>query len=251
MVGAYCAYVVQKVVASLGLSLFIALIVGFLIGGLLGLILEMTLIKRMYRRPLDTLLVTFGIALILQQVARDIFGAPNVDVAAPQWLSGPLNIAGFDIPRTRIFIFILAILCVLALQVILKVTPLGRQIRATVENRDLAEASGISTTSTDRITFFLGSGLAGVAGVALTLLWSIGPTLGTSYIVDAFLVVVVGGIGQLRGAVIAAVSLGILQAAFGYITGVSLAKVLVFLLVVIFLQIRPQGLVAIRTRSLA
>ena len=133
----------------------------------------------------------------------------------------------------------------------LKVTPLGRRIRAVVQNRDLAEASGVSTRTTDRLTFFIGSGLAGIAGVALTLLGSVGPTLGTSYIVDAFLVVVAGGIGQIKGTVIAAFALGLLQATFEYSTTASIAKVLVFVVIVVFLQVRPQGLVSVRTRSLA
>jgi len=205
----------------------------------------------MYRRPLDTLLVTFGVALVLQQLARDVFGAPNVDVRAPAWLSGAVPFLGMNLPKTRLFILGLAIACVVVLALVLKLTPLGRRIRATVQNRDLAETSGVSTRATDRLTFFVGSGVAGVAGVALTLLGSIGPTLGTNYIVDAFLVVVVGGIGQLKGAVIAAFSLGIVQATFEYSTTASLAKVLLFVVIVAFLQVRPQGLVSVRTRSLA
>src|SRR4051812_39364068 len=203
MAGAYTAFVVQGVIADAGVSLLVSLVTGFLVGGLLGLLLEVTLISRMYTRPLDTLLVTFGVALVLQQLARDVFGAPNVDVRAPAFLSGAVQILGVGIPKTRLFILALALLCVLALSLLLKLSPLGRRIRATVQNRDLAETSGISTRATDRLTFFVGSGVAGVAGVALTLLGSVGPTLGTNYIVDAFLVVVVGGIGQLKGAVIA------------------------------------------------
>ncbi|WP_315097014.1 urea ABC transporter permease subunit UrtB [uncultured Cellulomonas sp.] len=251
MAGAYTAFVVQKVVADAGVSLLVSLVIGFLVGGLLGLVLEVTLISRMYTRPLDTLLVTFGVALVLQQLARDVFGAPNVDVRAPAWLSGAVPILGVGIPRTRLFILALAILCVVALALLLKLSPLGRRIRATVQNRDLAETSGISTRATDRLTFFLGSGVAGVAGVALTLLGSVGPTVGTNYIVDAFLVVVVGGIGQLKGAVIAAFGLGLLSAGFEYSTTASLAKVLLFVVIVAFLQVRPQGLVSVRTRSLA
>ena len=251
MAGAYTAFVVQKVVADAGVSLLVSLVIGFLVGGLLGLLLEVTLISRMYKRPLDTLLVTFGVALVLQQLARDVFGAPNVDVRAPAWLSGAVDILGVGIPKTRLFILALAVLSVVALSLALKLTPLGRRIRATVQNRDLAETSGISTRATDRITFFLGSGVAGVAGVALTLLGSVGPTLGTNYIVDAFLVVVVGGIGQLKGAVIAAFALGLLQAGFEYSTTASIAKVLLFVVIVAFLQVRPQGLVSVRTRSLA
>ncbi|UZN04084.1 urea ABC transporter permease subunit UrtB [Cellulomonas sp. S1-8] len=251
MAGAYTAFVLQLVIPDAGVSLLVALPVGFVVGGLLGLLLEVTLISRMYRRPLDTLLVTFGVALVLQQLARDIFGAPNVDVRAPAWLSGAVPFLGMNLPRTRLFILAIAILSVVVLSLVLKLTPLGRRIRATVQNRDLAETSGVSTRATDRLTFFVGSGIAGIAGVALTLLGSIGPTLGTNYIVDAFLVVVVGGIGQLKGAVIAAFSLGILQATFEYSTTASLAKVLVFVVIVAFLQVRPQGLVSVRTRSLA
>ncbi|MFC4615446.1 urea ABC transporter permease subunit UrtB [Cellulomonas algicola] len=251
MAGAYTAFVVQGVIADAGVSLLVSLVIGFLVGGLLGLILEVTLISRMYTRPLDTLLVTFGVALVLQQAARDVFGAPNVDVRAPSWLSGAVEILGVGVPKTRLFILALAVLAVVALSLALRFTPLGRRIRATVQNRDLAETSGISTRATDRLTFFLGSGVAGVAGVALTLLGSIGPTLGTNYIVDAFLVVVVGGIGQLKGAVIAAVGLGLLQAGIEYSTTASIAKVLVFVIIVAFLQVRPQGLVSVRTRSLA
>ncbi len=251
MAGAYTAYVVQGIVADAGVSLLVSLVVGFLVGGLLGLLLEVTLISRMYRRPLDTLLVTFGVALVLQQAARDVFGAPNVDVRAPQWLSGAVQVLGVGVPKTRLFILALAAVCLAALALVLKLTPLGRRIRATVQNRDLAETSGISTRGTDRLTFFIGSGVAGVAGVALTLLGSIGPTLGTSYIVDAFLVVVVGGIGQLKGAAIAALALGLLQATFEYSTTASIAKVLVFVVIVAFLQVRPQGLVSVRSRSLA
>ena len=251
MAGAYTAFAVQKVVSDAGLSLLVSLVIGFLVGGLLGLLLEVTLISRMYTRPLDTLLVTFGVALVLQQLARDIFGAPNVDVRAPAWLSGAVSVLGVDVPKTRVFILGLSIACVIALSLVLKLTPLGRRIRATVQNRDLAETSGISTRATDRLTFFIGSGVAGIAGVALTLLGSIGPTLGTNYIVDAFLVVVVGGIGQLKGAVIAAFALGLLQATIEYSSTASIAKVLVFVVIVAFLQVRPQGIVSVRTRSLA
>ncbi|WP_265522540.1 urea ABC transporter permease subunit UrtB [Oerskovia flava] len=251
MAGAYTAFVVQGIFSSAGVSLLVSLPLGFLVGGVLGLLLEATLIHRMYRRPLDTLLVTWGVALVLQQLARDIFGAPNVDVRAPAWLSGAVDVFGVGIPKTRLFILALAIVCVVALALVLKLTPLGRRIRAVVQNRDLAEASGISTRRTDRLTFFIGSGLAGIAGVALTLLGSVGPTLGTNYIVDAFLVVVAGGIGQIKGTVIAAFALGLLQATIEFSTTASLAKVLVFVVIVIFLQVRPQGLVSVRTRSLA
>ncbi|HSU37689.1 MAG TPA: urea ABC transporter permease subunit UrtB [Propionibacteriaceae bacterium] len=250
MAGAYTAYVMQQVIGNAGISLLIAIPIGFLIGGLLGVILEATLIRRMYHRPLDTLLVTWGVSLVLQQLARDIFGAPNVDVGSPVWLQGSVSVLGVDVASARLFIIVLCIACVIALSSLVKFSSLGRRIRAVVQNRDLAETVGVSTRATDRLTFFIGSGLAGVAGVALTLLGSTGPTLGTNYIVDAFLVVVVGGIGQIRGAVIAAFVLGLLQSIFQYTTTASMAKVLLFVAIVVFLQLRPQGIVSVRTRSL-
>jgi urea transport system permease protein len=251
MAGAYTAFLVQGVIADAGVSLLLAIPLGFLVGGVMGVVLEVTLIRRMYHRPLDTLLVTWGVALILQQAARDIFGAPNVDVRAPSWLSGSVDIGVIQVPMARVFILMLAVTTVVGLSLLLKTTPLGRRIRGVVQNRDLAETVGISTRSTDRLTFFIGSGLAGIAGVAVTLLGSTGPTLGTNYIVDAFLVVVAGGIGQLKGAVIAAFGLGLLQATFEYSTTASIAKVMVFVVIVVFLQIRPQGIFSVRTRSLA
>jgi urea transport system permease protein len=251
MAGAYTAFVAQGLIADAGTSLLLAIPLGFLVGGVMGVVLEATLIRRMYHRPLDTLLVTWGVSLILQQAARDVFGAPNVEVRAPRWLAGSIDIGVTQVPAARLFILVLAVVAVGGLSLLLRTTPLGRRIRGVVQNRDLAETVGISTRSTDRLTFFIGSGLAGIAGVALTLLGSTGPTLGTSYIVDAFLVVVAGGIGQIKGAVIAAFGLGLLQATFEYSTTASIAKVMVFVVVVVFLQIRPQGIFSVRTRSLA
>jgi urea transport system permease protein len=251
MAGAYTAYVTQNVLGSAGLSLLVSLPIAFAVGGVLGVVLEATLLRRMYHRPLDTLLVTWGVSLVLQQLARDVFGTAGVDVPAPGWLSGPVEVLGFAFPRTRLFILLLAVAAFVVLAAALRYTALGRRIRATVQNRPLAETSGISTRATDRLTFFIGSGLAGVAGVALTLMGSISPNLGTSYIVDAFLVVVVGGIGQIRGAVIAAFLLGVAQSWIEYSTTASIAKVLVFALIVAFLQVRPQGIFTVRTRSLA
>lgn len=251
MVGAYSAFVLQGIFGASGLSLLLTLPLAFLIGGVLGVVLEQVLIRHMYHRPLDTLLATFGVGLILQQVARDVFGARAVDVTTPDVLRGSVQILGTAVPISRIFILVLVICVVAGLSLLLTRTGLGRQIRATVLNRQLAEASGISTRRTDRLTFFIGSGLAGLAGVAVTLIGSTSPTIGTSYIVDAFLVVVAGGIGRIKGAVIAAFSLGILQAFIEYSTTASIAKFLVLVLVVAFLQIRPQGLFSVRTRSLA
>ncbi|MCT9079802.1 urea ABC transporter permease subunit UrtB [Streptomyces fulvoviolaceus] len=252
MAGAYTTYVLQKSISSAGVSLLVALPLAFLVAGAMGVLLEWLLIRRLYTRPLDTLLVTWGVSLMLQQLARDIFGAPNVQTRAPDLLTGNISLGGgITFANSRLFILGLALLCVLALTLILKLTPLGRRIRAVVQNRDLAEVSGIATGQVDRMTFFIGSGLAGVAGVALTLVGPIGPTMGTNYIVDAFLVVVVGGIGQLKGSVITAFALGVLQSVLEYSTTVSVAKVMVLVAIVAFLQWRPQGLYTLRTRSLA
>lgn len=251
MVGAYTAFVVQGILGAAGLSLLVSIPAAFLIGGILGVILEQVLIRHMYHRPLDTLLATFGVGLILQQVARDIFGAPAVDVRAPGWLSGSIDVAGVIIPQSRLFILAVVIAVVVALGLFMSATPMGRRIRAVVLNRDLAETNGIDTRATDRLTFFIGSGLAGVAGVTITLIGATGPTIGANYIVDAFLVVAAGGIGKIKGAVIAAFALGVSQAFIEYSTSASIAKFLVLVLVVAFLQFRPQGLFTVRTRSLA
>lgn len=251
---AYTTYVLQKSISSAGISLIVALPIAFLVSGVLGALLEWLLIRRLYLRPLDTLLVTWGVSLMLQQLARDIFGAPNVQTRAPDVLTGNITVIGGDDPLTfannRLFILGLAIAAVVALSLTLRLTPLGRRIRAVVQNRDLAEVSGISTGRVDRTAFFIGSGLAGVAGVALTLVGPIGPTMGTNVIIDAFLVIVVGGIGQLKGSVIVAFVLGVLQSVLEYSTTVSVAKVLVLVAIVAFLQWRPQGLYTLRTRSL-
>ncbi|MFK4102161.1 urea ABC transporter permease subunit UrtB [Streptomyces sp. NPDC019531] len=252
MAGAYTTYVLQKSISGAGISLLVGLPVAFLVAGTMGALLEWLLIRRLYTRPLDTLLVTWGVSLMLQQLARDVFGAPNVQSSAPDLLAGNVSIGGgITLANSRLFILGLALLCVLGLTLVLRFTPLGRRIRAVVQNRDLAEVSGIATGQVDRITFFIGSGLAGVAGVALTLVGPIGPTMGTNYIVDAFLVVVVGGIGQLKGSVITAFALGVLQSVLEYSTTVSVAKVVVLVAIVAFLQWRPQGLYILRTRSLA
>ncbi|MFE9438281.1 urea ABC transporter permease subunit UrtB [Streptomyces sp. NPDC006602] len=254
MAGAYTTYVLQKSISSAGISLLLALPIAFLVSGALGALLEWLLIRRLYLRPLDTLLVTWGVSLMLQQLARDVFGAPNVQTRAPDWLTGNITVLGGDDPLTfassRLFILGLAVAAVVALSLTLRLTPLGRRVRAVVQNRDLAEVSGISTSRVDRTAFFLGSGLAGVAGVALTLVGPIGPTMGTNVIIDAFLVIVVGGIGQLKGTVIVAFVLGVLQSVLEYSTTVSVAKVLVLVAIVAFLQWRPQGLYTLRTRSL-
>ena len=250
MAGAYTAYVLQPLVGEQ--AVLVALPVAFAVGGVLGLILERLFIRRFYGRPLDTLLLTFGISLILQQVARDLFGAPNVQVTAPGWLTGGIDLGGVRIPGNRVFILVLAVGCVVAISLYLSRLKQGRRMRAVMQNRQLAAVSGVATGRVDQATFFIGSGLAGVAGVALTLIGPVGPTLGSAYIVDAFLVVVAGGLGQLRGAVIAAFALGVLNSFVEFWTanGASFAKVVVFAVIIAFLQFRPQGMFVLRTRAL-
>lgn len=250
MAGAYTAYMLQSVVPQ-GVSLLVALPVAFVVAGIMGLLLEVLLIRRLYGRPLDTLLVTWGVSLMLQQLARDIFGAPNVEVLSPSWLGGSVHVAGIDMSEARLFIMVVVVVAVGGIWAYVSYLPQGRRMRAVMQNRPLAACSGIPTARTDRLTFFIGSGLAGLAGVGLTLLGPIGPTLGTNYIVDAFLVVVVGGLGQIRGAILAALGLGILHAFVAYKTQESVAEFTVFLAIVVFLQFRPQGLFVLKTRSLA
>jgi urea transport system permease protein len=250
MAGAYTAFVLQPLFGSQ--AVVVALPAAFVVGGVLGLLLERLFIRRFYGRPLDTLLLTFGISLILQQVARDVFGAPNVQVTAPGWLTGGVDLAGVRMPYNRIFILVLAVGCVMLISVYLSRFRHGRRMRAVMQNRQLAAVSGVATGRVDQATFFIGSGLAGVAGVALTLIGPVGPTLGSAYIVDAFLVVVAGGLGQLRGAVIAAFALGVLNSYVEFWTanGASFAKVVVFAVIIGFLQFRPQGMFVLRSRAL-
>jgi urea transport system permease protein len=253
MAGAYTTYVLQQALGdgATATAFLLAIPVALVVAGTMGLLLEVLLIKRLYGRPLDTLLVTWGVALILQQAARDIFGAQNVEVKSPGWLDGGTTLIGVDVAYNRLFIMALAVAATAGAWYVVSKLKQGRRMRAVMQNRQLAAASGVKTASVDRRTFFLGSGLAGVAGVALTQLGSVGPTLGTNYIIDAFLVVVAGGLGKLRGAVIAAVVLGLCNSLIEYWTEASLAKVIVFALIVAFLQFRPQGIVAQETRGLA
>ena len=249
MAGAFTAYMLQGVVGS-QLYVLAAIPLAFGVAGLMGLALERSVIRFFYGRPLDTLLLTWGVSLILQQLAKDIFGAPNVQMKAPSWLEGNLTLGPVILPYNRMFILALAIGCVVAAWAYQSKLPHGRRMRAVMQNRQLASVSGVNISRVDQLTFFIGSGLAGVAGVAITLIGSVGFNIGTKYIVDAFLVVVAGGLGQLRGAVIAAFALGVLNSFMEEWTNASSAKVVVFAVIVAFLQFRPQGLVVLRSRGL-
>jgi urea transport system permease protein len=251
MAGAYTAYVTQQVVSSSGLSVVVAVAVAFVVGGLLGLVLEVSIIQWMYRRPLDTLLVTVGVSMVLQQLAKDVFGAQGDPVRPPTWMRGSIDVFGYAWPHRQLFTIILALAALGGLGALLKYSTFGRRIRATVQNRELAETMGVATRNVDRLTFFLGSGLAGVGGVAIALISGTNPTLGTTYIIPAFLVVVAGGVGQLKGTVIAAWAVGVVTAFVTDWSSGSMAQVITFAAVVVFLQVRPQGLFTVRTRSLA
>ncbi len=255
MVGAYTTFVVQRAFQAYapdlhGIYLFIALALAFVVSGALGFALERLLIRHLYGRPLDTLLATWGVGLILQQTARAIFGAPNVDVTAPAWLNGGIPLAeGLLLPYKRVFILALVAVCIVAIYVYVTRSAPGRRMRAVMQNRDMASCLGLSTARVDAATFALGSGLAGIAGCALTLLGSIGPSLGTYYIVDAFMVVVLGGVGQIAGTILAALMIGGFNTAFELGSTASIGKVLVFVMIIAFLQWKPNGLIALRVRA--
>jgi urea transport system permease protein len=257
MIGAYATYLTQNLFLDyMPASMFdwyfvLAIPVSFAIAFAIGLVLEMGLIRFLYGRPLDSLLATWGVGLVLQQLARTIFGAPNVAVKSPTWLDGGLQIFGGTLlPYKRLFIIALVIACLVAMYLYIYRSHEGRRMRAVMQNREMAACLGVSTRRVDAMTFAIGSGIAGIAGCALTLLGPIGPSLGTYYIVDAFMVVVLGGVGKLVGTVLGATGIGMFNTLFEYWTNASLGKVLVFVCIVAFLQWRPSGLVAMRTRSL-
>lgn len=256
MIGAYVTYVVQIVFAryavrSFELYYLVAIPISFLVAAFVGFLLERGLIRFLYGRPLDTLLATWGISLILQQIARDIFGAPNVEVSTPHWLKGGLELLdGLQLPYNRIFIIVLAIVCLISIYFYMYRLASGCKMRAVMQNRAMAACLGIPTSKVDAYTFAIGSGLAGVAGCALCLLGPIGPSIGTYYIVDAFMVVVLGGVGKLIGTFAAAVVIGVLNTTFEFGSTATMGKVLALLMVMAFLQWRPSGLVSLKVRTL-
>jgi urea transport system permease protein len=252
MVGAYMPYVLQTGVlaSATGIAFGLSIPLAFLVGGALGFVLERTLLSRMHHRPLDTLLLTVGVSLIMQQGAKSIFGAPNVSVQPPGFLDGNFLLLGVTMPRSRLFIMFLCLATLGLVQLFLTYSPQGRRMRAVTQNRDLAAVSGLKTRRTDAFTFFLGSGLAGIAGVAVALIGPIGFQTGLGYIVDTFLVVIMGGLGKLRGAIIAALGIGMVSSFGVYYTTANLGKAIVFVGVILFLQFRPNGIVSFRTRGL-
>jgi len=244
MLGAYTTYVVQVLMPRhVGASVLVAIPAAFVVAGLAGVILERTIIRFLYGRPLETLLATFGVSLALQQLVRSIFTANNRDVETPAWMSGTwqLNDA-LALTYNRLYIVLFTMIVFAVLLVVLKRTRLGLQIRAVSQNRAMARAMGIRSEWVDAMTFGLGSGIAGMAGVALSQLTNVGPNLGQSYIIDSFMVVVFGGVGNLWGTFIGGMSLGIVNKLLEPYAGAVLGKILVLLALVLFIQRRPSGL---------
>lgn len=255
MVGAYVAYVCGNLAAGVvgptaaGNAFVIALPASFLLTAALGWLLERGLIRFLYKRPLDTLLATWGVGLIFEQAAKNIFGAPNVTVKVPGWLDGSLQVGeDLSLSYARLFILALTLVALAGVYYYLFRTNTGRLVRAVMQNRAMADCLGVRTDRVDAYTFAVGTGLAGLAGAALCLLGPVGPFIGTDYIVQAFMVVVLGGVGQLLGTVGAAAAIGGLDSVFNLQYSVSIGQVIVFAAVIAFLQFRPSGFVRARTR---
>jgi urea transport system permease protein len=254
MLGGYLAYMTLQIVPG-PLGILVAMPVAFLGAGLLGAVLEWSVIHRLSARPLDTLLATWGVSLILQQAARNLFGAIGVEVTAPTWLNHTVSIhsgyfSGLDLPDTRIFILIVAGLVLAGIAALLNKTRLGLYVRAVNQDRATAAAMGVNARRIDLLVFALGTGVAGLAGVILALLGPVTPTVGQSYIVPAFLVVILGGLGSLVGTTIASIIVGLFTALIEIFVDVSVAQVLLLVFVILFIQFRPQGVITVRTRAL-
>ena len=244
MLGAYTTYVVQLIMPQhIGASILVAIPAAFLVSGVAGIAIERSIVRHLYGRPLETLLATFGLSLILQQGVRDIFSANNRPVETPQWLAGSLQINEvLSITYNRLYIIVFTFVLFLSLLAILKRTRLGLEVRAVSQNRPMAKAMGIRTEWVDALTFGLGSGIAGIAGVALSQLTNVGPNLGQSYIVDSFMVVVFGGVGNLWGTQLGGNALGVVNKGLEPYAGAVLAKIFVLVFLILFIQRRPRGM---------
>jgi urea transport system permease protein len=255
MIGAYATFVVQNIFIKYLPSLFdwyliVAIPVSFLASAIVGIVLERSVIRHLYGRPLETLLATWGISLVLIQSVRLIFGAQNVAVENPFYLSGGIEVfSGVIFPYSRIAIIIFVIFIVILIWMLLQKTPLGLQVRAVTQNREMAACMGISTHKVDMWTFGLGSGVAGLGGLALSQIGNVGPELGRMYIVDSFMVVVLGGVGKIAGTVAGAFSIGIVNKILEPFSGAVLGKIIVLVLIIALIQKRPQGLFAPKGRN--
>ncbi|MBU0946118.1 MAG: urea ABC transporter permease subunit UrtB [Proteobacteria bacterium] len=244
MLGAYTTYVIQQLLpGSIGIALFLSIPAAFLVSGLTGIAIERLVIRFLYGRPLETLLATFGVSLILQQAVRSIFSPLNRSVASPAWMSGSWQLNPIlSLTTNRITILVFSLLVFTGLYLLLKKSSIGLQVRAVAQNRNMARAMGIRAAKVDALTFGLGSGIAGIAGVALSQLTNVGPNLGQAYIIDSFMVVVFGGVGNLWGTLIGGLSLGVANKFLEPWAGAVLAKILILVFIILFIQKRPQGL---------
>jgi urea transport system permease protein len=256
MIGAYATFVIQNLFhhylpSAFNWYLLAAIPFAFVVTALVGIIIERLVLRHLYGRPLETLLATWGVSLMLMQLVRTIFGAQNVEVENPVWMSGGVELAtNLILPNNRIYIIAFAVFVLFAMWMLITKTRLGLFIRAVTQNRAMASCTGVNTRKVDAMAFGLGSGIAGLAGVALSQIGNVGPALGQGYIVDSFMVVVLGGVGQLAGAVYAAMGLGIVSKFLEGIAGAVLAKIFVLVIIIIFIQKRPQGLFAFKGRSI-
>ncbi len=254
MLGAYTTYVVQSAIAAaapglMGFSLMFAVPAAFLVSGLIGVLIERTLIRFLYGRPLETLLATWGLSLVLQQAVRTIFGSSNRDVTTPGWMSGSDAVMGLTITYNRLYIIAFAVVVIGLLMAVLRYTALGLRMRAVTQNRRMASAMGIRTPWIDALTFGLGSGVAGMAGVALSQIDNVSPNLGQSYIIDSFMVVVFGGVGNLWGTVVSALTLGIVNKFLEPFAGAVLGKIVVLVALILFIQRKPRGMFPLKGRA--
>ena len=244
MLGAYTTYVIQQLMPhQIGISILVSIPAAFIVAGLMGIAIERGVIRFLYGRPLETLLATFGVSLILQQLVRSIFSPLNRSVETPAWMSGTLEInSALSLTYNRLYIIVFSLIVFFALLLVLKKTVLGLQVRAVAQNRAMARAMGVRSEWVDALTFGLGSGIAGVAGVALSQLTNVGPNMGQAYIIDSFMVVVFGGVGNLWGTLVGATTLGIFNKYLEPYSGAVMAKILVLVFIIMFIQKRPRGL---------
>lgn len=256
MLGAYTTFVVQEVfraampAETFGFYLLAAIPVAFVVTAAFGVLIERGCIRFLYGRPLETLLATWGVSLILQQMVRSLFGANNQEVANPDWIAGAISIGGgVSVTVNRVYIIVFALIVVAALAAFIRYSRFGLQMRAVTQNRGMASSMGIRTGQVDAMTFALGSGIAGVAGVALSQISNVSPNLGQNFIVDSFMVVVFGGVGSLWGTIVGAFGLGIVNKFLEPVSGAILGKVVVLVIIILFIQKRPRGLFALKGRA--
>jgi urea transport system permease protein len=254
MLGAYTTFVIQEFFRShfpgaTDYALIVATPAAFLVAGAFGIAIERGIIRHLYGRPLETLLATWGLSLILQQLVRTIFGPTNRDVGAPSWMAGAFEAGQISITYNRLWIIVFTIVVFAALLALLRYTAFGLEMRAVTQNRSMASAMGIRTGRVDALTFGLGSGIAGIAGVALAHIDNVSPNLGKAYIIDSFMVVVFGGVGNLWGTLVGALTLGVANKFLEPFAGAVLGKIVILILIILFIQKRPRGLFALKGRA--